>query len=288
MLSIVISKMRKSGVIQRIRYFDFVGCFLDLPLVFHLRKLKYKIEFDFGSTARFFGVFGSYRKAFDNVSGNTFRSYADTDLSDINRHSFQQMHLFDYPILYWLVKVFGEYKSVIDLGGHVGVKFYAYQEQFPELKDIKWQVIEVPSMIKKGQEIAEHRGVRNICFMEDINCAQPAEILFISGALQYLEVSLDQIFEMITVKPEYVFLNKLPLHDGQDLWTLENFGKAKIPYGIFNRSAFHSIMEHRGYTLRSKWTIDSRSISIPFHEKVLENFVMEGHVWQLQNTTGNC
>ena len=281
MLSKLIPIIRKSQLFNKIRNDELLKVVRNLPFIYHSLRFCYKKAFDLGVGGRFYGVFKSHHQALDHLGPNIPRSYEDIDLSDIHVQSFQEMHLFDYPIIFWLMKLNGNFQSLIDLGGHIGVKYYAYSSQMPSLKKIKWNVIDVPHMLKRGRIIASERQAENLKFSEDISLVEHAEILFISGTLQYLDTTIGEILAKIDKLPAYVLLNKVPLHNGPNLWTIENFGRAKIPYGISNRDEFKEIMRNRNYRLTDSWSIKSRSISIPFYENKLDGFAMTGQVWEL-------
>lgn len=256
----------------------------NLPGVYSVLRFHYKFRFfnGGGRYIRFFGAFDSAEAAKKYLDNKCPSEYAETDLTDINIKSFSQVHLFDYPVIYWLQRYQSKFKSLIDFGGHIGVKYYAYKDLLPNINDVLWTVIEVPFAVERGRKIAFERGANNLTFANSLE-GEECDVLFISGAIQYSQKSIDELLDSMNSLPRYIIINKLPVHSGSDLFTLENFGDAKIIYHIFNKNEFDHLLQIRGFNKIDVWVIPSREISIPFLEERLINFEMQGQVWERTN-----
>ncbi len=178
-----------------------------------------------------------------------------------------QIHLFDYPVILNLLMVRNQIKSLIDFGGHIGVKYYAYKRLLPNINELIWKVVDVPFCVERGRKEASQRGATNLSFSSDILEAGECDLLLISGALQYVTPSIGELLDSMVCFPRLIIINKLPVHFGPDYYTIENFGKAKIPYRIFNKNQFDSQLILRDYNKIDTWTIPSREISIPFYRE---------------------
>ena len=94
-----------------------------------------------------------------------------------------------------------------------------------------------------------------------------ADILFASGALQYLETPLDAILACLPRRPPHLVLNKVPLSDGPEVWTIQSVGGAAlVPYHVMNREQFLGRMGRLGYRLLDSWTVAEYGARIPFAE----------------------
>ena len=255
---------------------------LKTSLLHQLGRFLYGKVFFIGNRGRFYGFFHSYDEARKHIGLESPSSYEDTDLTEVNLHSFMQTHLFDYPVMLNLLKLGNQIKSVIDFGGHIGVKYYAYESHVTDIHKLHWKVVDVPFCVNRGRKEAAQRGVTNLSFSSDISEAGECDLLLISGALQYVTLSIGELLDSMTRLPRFIIMNKLPVHFGPDCYTIENFGKTKIPYRLFNKNEFNSQLHLRGYINEDAWTIPSREISIPFHEKMLDQFTMEGHFWKMK------
>jgi putative methyltransferase (TIGR04325 family) len=61
----------------------------------------------------------------------------------------------DYPVMFWLEKFIGEgCRKFFDLGGHIGVSYYAYQLHIGYPQDLRWTVCDVPAVVAKGRELS--------------------------------------------------------------------------------------------------------------------------------------
>ena len=54
-------------------------------------------------------------------------------------HLLEQVNPRDYPLLFWFSELFREgATSVFDFGGHIGVKYYAFQRYLPYPDNLRW------------------------------------------------------------------------------------------------------------------------------------------------------
>ena len=183
----------------------------------------------------------------------------------------KKVFAYDYPVMWWLEHAFlGGASSVLDIGGSVGVHYYAYRRYFDMPADLEWRVVEVPAMIAVGRSLAEKHGATALSFVEDLNraVATIASDLWISaGAVQYIEDGRpDSLLKRCVVRPRHVLLNKLPLYGGVDFVTTQNIGEGSFaPLHVYNRARFIRDMRLLGYTLRDQWPVYERSLHLPGH-----------------------
>lgn len=52
------------------------------------------------------------------------------------REYLEKLTLQDYTFLFWLQKIVTQPMKLVDLGGHIGVKWYAYRRLFKKSKNV--------------------------------------------------------------------------------------------------------------------------------------------------------
>lgn len=262
---------------------DYVDFIRMMPGIYQLRRRRYERKF-FSTTRECWGLCGAYQSmehARQQVPDLKKSTYDDDDIVEVNLEWFSTLSLFDYPVLYWLSRLIGEHEvdSIVDFGGHVGVKYYAYSDrlQFPE--SFKWCVVDVPAMVQRGKEKARELGISHLMFIADIEAAPATKLLFCSGSLMYADLSIDQIVSKMVARPEYILINKLAVLPDQEVFSLEGFGVSRVPYHVFNLKQFNEAISKLNYELIDIWEIEDRTHEIPFVEYAQEVKSI-GQVWK--------
>ena len=70
----------------------------------------------------------------------------------------------DYPVLFWLSAIFPDVRRLFNLGGNVGLEFYAYRKKLAFPDTLEWTVCEIPEIVDKGAELARERGEERLDF----------------------------------------------------------------------------------------------------------------------------
>ncbi|MEL6547967.1 MAG: methyltransferase, TIGR04325 family, partial [Myxococcota bacterium] len=207
------------------------------PAVRWLRAKEYERHYRTGRGGRFFGAFASLSEAqsWDPSASNS--SYDDPELVGLNLDGFLEVQLFDWPVIHALNRFAPT--SLTDLGGHIGVKYYAFREHLELGDDFQWHVVELPAMVQAGERERGARGGSHLRFhTKQANALSPC--LLCSGSLQYVDRTLEETLDTAG-DPELLVLNKLPLTEGTGFWTLENFKGARVPYRVFSESSVRQI-----------------------------------------------
>jgi putative methyltransferase (TIGR04325 family) len=249
--------------------------------IYHIRQERYRRAFLTGQSPRLWGRFRSAAEANALLPPHLRSTYDNSDLTNINADSFATLHLFDWPILFHFERLLhdGNLNCVTDFGGHVGVKYYAYRERLRFPDSCTWQVVDVPAMVEAGRRHSLTMDASHLTFSACLNRTLPCDFLFCSGVLQYVDETIAEIIGQLPEKPRTIAINKLPVIDADGFFTLENFGKVKIAYQIFNAAEHQDLMRHSGYTLRDRWHIPFRDFNIPF---VYEDRKVQlvGEIWE--------
>jgi putative methyltransferase (TIGR04325 family) len=222
--------------------------------------------------------------AFLRPSGRV--TYDNEAIVPINLESFCQTHLFDWPVLFALEQMLsrGQLATVTDYGGHVGAKYRAYRRHLDFPDDLRWQVVEVPAMVREGRRRAAAEGLAALSFHEDASTTAPCDVLLCSGVLQYLDRDIADLVTALPARPRRIILNKVALVEGDGFYTLESFGIGRMPYRIMGRSQLERAREALGYEVVAQWDIPSRNHVIPSARRT-DQITMIGESWELTRTS---
>jgi len=179
----------------------------------------------------------------------------------------------DYPMLFWLGRLVADAVRLVDLGGSVGVAYYAYKAVLPLPPTLHWQICELPEVVPLGQRIARERGETALSFTTDQIAIDGASILFAAGALQYVRSTLAELLQTLPAPPRHVLVNRLPLTDRSSFVTLQNGGAGIQSYRIANDAEFIEQLRRAGYRVVDRWRCLENATQIPFYpDLTLDHF----------------
>jgi putative methyltransferase (TIGR04325 family) len=237
-----------------------------LPGVQSLRRWDYERRFAGDLLGAFRGVFESFDDARRSAPGNKpigFDVPAHADLLAARR---TRIFSYDYPVLFWLKPLLAPQLSIFDLGGHVGVHYYAYRKYLEYPNGLRWRVCEMPAVIEAGEMLRRTETAPGLSFTTEFRDADGADVMLAAGVVQYVERALPAQLAELARPPRHIFLGKLPLHDGPGFVTLQNGGPCFVPCHVFDRKQFLASFAEVGYELVDSWDDPSLSCRIPFHE----------------------
>ena len=180
------------------------------------------------------------------------------------RRNVGEFEASDYPVLVWLARAFQSGSSVFDLGGNVGLEYYAYRRFLRYPSSLRWVVCDLPELCRAGRQLAKERAVTNLEFTDEFAAAEGFDILLSCGTLQYLPQPLSIMLGSLKHKPHHVIVQRTPLYDGPTYYTVQNLGYAFSPYRIQNRLELLESMTALGYAAIDSWN-DARECQIPFN-----------------------
>lgn len=215
--------------------------------------------------AMHWGVFDSFEQATASVPGAVGFDIpkSATDYDD----RLDRIFPYDYPVLFWLGRILtGESAHrLFDIGGSVGVHYYAYRKYLSYPAQLTWTVCEVDEVVSVGRERARQANTAALRFtssMPDM-VKDGATIVLSAGALHYIGQPLVwDILEQQGARPRHVLLNKLPLYDGPDFVSVQNIGSAFAPLYVWNRKGFIARFERLGYQVVDAWQVPDREFHI--------------------------
>jgi len=172
---------------------------------------------------------------------------------------------YDYPAMFWMQQALqAGMRSIFDVGGHVGIKFYAFSEPLALPADTRWLVCDVPAVVERGTAVAARRAVNErLSFTPRYEALDGHDLLFASGALQYLPMTLAQWLDTIARRPRRIVINTTPVHPQFDFHTLNCIGTAYCPYHVFAETPFLEGLAQRGYVLRDRWINPDKRLTLP-------------------------
>jgi len=213
------------------------------------------------------GVYESFAEAQASIPAGRTAGYDNTGAADLYRDRTRRVFLNDYPMIYWLGRFFGQGgRTVFDIGGHIGIAYYAYQRygEYPE--GLRWTVLDVPAVNAAGEAWADaHDPARRLGFASTLAAASGSHILFAAGSLQYLEYTLSEAISAMPVRPRFLLLNSVPIHTRQSYFTVQNLGVTCCPYRVMAERKFMDELASLGYKLRDRWENTQRHCTVPFY-----------------------
>jgi len=219
------------------------------------------------------GVFESFDEADAFAACRGVRPHFGLDhVKWLQEHRGLSTH--DYPVLFWLGRLVADDIRLVDLGGSVGVTYYAYKAVLPLPPTLRWQVCELPEVVPLGQRIAQERGETALSFTTDRMAIDGAAILLAAGVLQYVRTTLAELLQALPAPPRHVLVNRLPLTTQRSSFvTLQNGGAGIQSYRIANDAEFVEQLRRAGYRVVDRWRCMENTTQIPFHpDLTLDHF----------------
>jgi putative methyltransferase (TIGR04325 family) len=231
-----------------------------------VREAAYRRKFlDNREENLFMGSFESFAAAEAGAPPSKAVGY---DNAPANAYYSHQVYFYDYPGLFWLGRSLDDgMRSVFDLGGHVGIKYYAFRRMLTYPVGLRWTVCDVPAVVKAGQELAVQReATAQLDFTTDFRQASGYDLLYASGSLQYLPMRISEIIAALPVKPKRIVINTAAVHPDRTIYTLNSIGFAVCPYRIQHHDEQLAELTGAGYKRRDVWRNEGKPIEVPFVE----------------------
>jgi putative methyltransferase (TIGR04325 family) len=226
-----------------------------LPGIDALRRRLYERHFRSNVSRNMFrGVYSSYEAAQNSAPIDRALGY-DNPESAAMYFNHMAPDSFDYPAIYWLEKSLQKgFESIFDVGGHIGIKYYAFKPLLSVPGELSWMVCDVPAVIQRGRAVAAKRDPNGTLeFTSDYAQVNGRDVLFASGVVQYLPMSILEWLGPIEHKPSRIIFNTTAIHPRLDYFTLNSIGTAYCPYRVTSEAHFMSQMTSLGYHLIDRW-----------------------------------
>jgi putative methyltransferase (TIGR04325 family) len=165
----------------------------------------------------------------------------------------------DYPAMFWLSTFIKDVDSIVDFGGNLGQSYYTFAKYIELPARLRWAVCDVPAVVSQGEELAGTRSAPHLTFITQL---ASADVILTFGTLQYIPQAFSEILNALDPKPKHVIVNRTPVWDGDEYFTLEDLGRSVCPYQIFNRQRFVASLSAAGYELKDSWQCPDASCRI--------------------------
>lgn len=219
----------------------------------------------------YWGIFGDFASAqaeADRLSTAQLPSTYDLDAAGrMYRSHLDGIRVSDYPLVHWLDRLFARgARSVFDLGGNIGVSYYAFSRYVDYPDDLAWTVHDMPKVMAIGRTWAQtHDDSRRLAFADAETGADGQDVLLVTGALQYLPYTLPELLRRLSAPPERILVNLSPMHETREFFTLQNLGIAICPYRITSAKGLVDELQALGYSVLDRWISHERHLDVPFH-----------------------
>ena len=198
--------------------------------------------------------------------------YNHSEVARVNECKIGDLHQADYPVLFWFKPLAAETERVFDLGGNIGLAYYAYRRYLAFRASMTWTVSEVSATADAGREIAADRNETQLRFTADPADASGCDVYFSAGTLQYIEESFADMIARLPEAPRHILIQRVPLWRGERFVTLQNNGAWTVPYKVENEDAFIQSLEAIGYRLIDHWRISRTLDVINSPKHLVENY----------------
>jgi putative methyltransferase (TIGR04325 family) len=222
----------------------------------------------------FSGVFRSFEEATASVPSGQPIGYDNTGAASLYRDMLDQPRHDDYPAIHWLHRALRTSKALLEIGGHVGVAYYAFERVLAPLEGATWTILDTKAVAEAGRQLARERGRSNLLFVSDFDeIESPVDVLFASGSLQYVPgPRLSERVKLMAAAPRHIVINKTPVTDREGFVTLQDIGLSYCPYRIHSRAELIDPLLAMGYELVDSWQKERRLV-VPGHpERTLEHY----------------
>ncbi len=124
------------------------------------------------------------------------------------------------------------YLNVIDFGGSLGSSYFQNRNFLSHLKSLTWNVVEQTHFVACGNEFIKDDHLQFYNSIDDALKNNPAQVLFLSSVLQYLEMPYVRIKEFLNYNFKYIIIDRTAFIEGEkDRLTVQ-----KVPPEIYNAS----------------------------------------------------
>jgi putative methyltransferase (TIGR04325 family) len=219
------------------------------------------------------GVYPSYEAALADIPPSRLSGWDHDNSAALWLEQIDPVRLSTYPVFFWIVQLLREGDALVDVGGSIGLTYYGYRRLGGRMPPgSSWTVVEVGKIATQGRQVAAREQANDLHFVDQLAEVKRCDVLLSAGALHYMPQSLPGLLESLPSLPRHIVLNKLPMTNGPDCWTLQNYGPAVTPTRLLNERQFLEYFRAHGYRLRERWDVSELDVIIPFHP---EHFIKQ-------------
>ncbi len=241
----------------------------DSAPVMWLRKNKYEKKFITNQYLNLFKeIYPTYEQATQAAEKYEVKGYDNPDAAKMYKDMCNKLFPEDYPTLYWLNRLAPEIGNILDFGGHVGIKRYAFDKYLPQMNHVEWKVYDLPKVIEEAKTLnreIDPEGRINITFQDEIK-KEKIDLFLALGSFQYIPREVSSVLAELSERPKYLLI-RVPLTKKETFVTLNHIGTTVCPYIIRNEEQFFNEVVAEGYELVDKWVSPNKVCEIPFYDE---------------------
>lgn len=169
----------------------------------------------------------------------------------------------DYPVLFFLMPIASELRSVFDLGGSIGNLFFQLDRHLHFSTELVWIVHDLPFKRQALQDFAKSRSEQRLTFSDQFSAASGADLFIVAGAIHFFEPTLAELLVSLDRLPRHVIVNRSPFSNLEDIVTVHDGGLWVNPCKLHSVDRFCSGMSSLGYELVASWPVHERRTRVP-------------------------
>lgn len=156
---------------------------------------------------------------------------------------FDEIYLFE-PIVSALKKSVKDNKlHVCDFGGSLGSSYFQFKEQFENLSELKWTVVEQEHFVEIGKSEIAHENLTFKKTIDDALKVQDNQLLLLFSVLQYIPNAHNLIKKILSYKFEYIIIDRTAfIESSTDRIAIQvvppDIYEASYPCWFFNENNF--------------------------------------------------
>jgi putative methyltransferase (TIGR04325 family) len=202
------------------------------------------------------GIYASFAEAMADAPVEKLSGFNHKSIPEYYKPRIGDLTPGDHPILFWLSQILPNARLVFELGGSIGLGYYAYRKFVSFPPQLRWVICELPEAVQMGEEIAQERKEAQLFFTEQRTPPGNPDVYATFGALHYIEEPFAEIIRRLPARPPHILVNRVPMCEGPGFITLQNNGSWFCPYKVDNVSDFIRGLHQLGYELVDQWDLD--------------------------------
>jgi len=178
----------------------------------------------------------------------------------------------DYPVLFFLLPIASQLRTVFDLGGSIGNLFFQLDRHLHFSSELVWTVHDLPFKREAMADFARAKGERRLIFSDDLSSASGVDLFIVVGALHFFEPTLAEILAKLQILPKHVIINRSPLSNEDDIVTVHDGGLWVNPCKLHSVRKLCSEMRALGYELVASWPVHERTMRVPLFPGCIDTY----------------
>jgi putative methyltransferase (TIGR04325 family) len=221
----------------------------------------------------FHGSFDSLRDAEECVAGYVSSNEHENErLTASQVAAAENTRASDYPVLFYLVPLAGQLRSVFDFGGSVGNLFYVLSKHLRFSDDLVWMVHDFPGKKPLTLTLAHDKHEHRVAFAEEFRDASGVDLFIAVGSVHYFESPLPDMLKALDRLPVHVMINRTPFFTGGSITGVHDNGDWIIPCKLHDADRLVRDMAALGYEMVAEWFAHERTMPIPLFPEYREPY----------------